>query len=192
MKYITILLFSLLTCSLYSQSYTYIEADSRLNKTFVPTITLYGEMPIGLKWGYTNYIYVTENWGEFLPGLYYKPTSQTLIAGYVGIEITEPNLRYGANISYTGTKIRGSIFAEKGNGKDNYWYDIQLWYTAIESTNALYYIVPRTRYGYGTGLGISMEQSNLLGDIDVFTTFVPFYQFESKSWRPTLFVALEF
>lgn len=192
MKNILLFLGLMLSFSSFAQ-YTYIEANTQLGEDFAPTISLYHENALGDNWGYTDYIAVTEGWGELLPGLYIKPTDDFLIGAYAGLQTSDPALRFGANLAYTfSDRLKASVFAEKGDGKENYWYDAQLTWQAFNLGSFDVYLVPRERYGYGTALGLSLGKNDLVGTANGYLTFSPFYDWDTEDFRHTLFLALEF
>jgi len=162
------------------------------------TFTLYHER--GFKkegsWGYTDYIYLDDNWAEILHGFYYMP-GNVMFALYGGLETDGMKFRPGAYIMWNMLdNLTLNLFGEYGQGDDNYWYDTSLKWIAKDVDTYALFVQPRARRGHGIGLPIGYTKKNIFGSdgIEGSLTLAPFYNYEEETnpWNLTIFMAVEF
>ena len=93
-----------------------------------PCATIYGTKAFteNENFGLTYFGLVQESWAEIQFGLFYSPTDWSQVGLSCGIEQGVKLFRMGsfAWLGYRNTSF--VVLAEKGAGKDNYWYKVTL------------------------------------------------------------------
>lgn len=164
-----------------AQNYSFFENDVRLYKGFTrTTLTHYGEFELSSKFGIADYVFVTNDWGEFTIGPYFKPNSKFLIAVLPGIE-TLNKFRIGFYSYYKLTSLTTiSAFYEYGVVD---YFDFQI----RNDHKHLTYML-RLRQDYGLGIPIGLKYSNFQL---FYTTYYNIEQICVHKWLPTISLNIE-
>lgn len=196
-KTLIILAFAFLAISAGAQTVSYLENDVKFIKgNGTLTLTHYGQRNVSERFGFTDYIWVSNGWAEFLAGPYFKPTKSSLIALYGGYETTN-NGRLGAYAYWDVTeKIFLSAFYEKGfNGSSDY-YDLMARFSIVDGKKMGLLIAGRLRQGYGYGIPMMVKLKNVLSEgfhaHIFFTQYYNVIEYPEPEWIPTVSLNLEF
>lgn len=177
---------------------TFIENNAKFSKGSTDlTLTLYHEQPFTetSSFGYTDYIFLEAGFAEILHGLYYMPGDQWMVAVYGGLEVADAQFRTGSYFWYEfGDKLSYSLFAEKGKGNDNHWYDTSFKYEYLQNESLSLYIQPRLRRFHGIGMPIGIQKNNIFGsDFAGLFSISPFIDLEDgNKFNVTAFFAVDF
>lgn len=196
-KTIIILAFAFLANSAGAQTASYLENDIKFVKgNGTLTLTHYGERSVSERFGFTDYIFVSNGWAEFLAGPYFKPTKNSFVALYGGYETTN-NGRLGAYAYWNTTEnIFLSAFYEKGfNGSSDY-YDFMARISLVDGRKIGLRMAGRLRQGYGYGMPIMLEFKNAFSEgfhaHIFFTQYYNVIEYPEPEWIQTVSLNFEF
>lgn len=186
-----------LSISLGAQTVSYLENDVKfIDQKGTVTLSHYGERKIHKRFGFTDYVFLTNGWAEFLGGPYFKPTENSFIGLYVGLETTN-NLRLGGYLYCDVTsRVLLSAFYEKGlNGSSDY-YDFICKIKLKETKRVDFSISGRLRQGYGYGIPLMIKFKNSFCEGFhthlFFTAFYNTMEYSTPTCIPTASINLEF
>jgi len=94
--------------------------------TVEPDINVFGTKKISEKFNLTYFALIEEKWSEALIGVSYSPTKWLELGLSTGVEHNPAIIRFGGSIWVGKGKTSLLMLGEKGYGKDNYWYKINL------------------------------------------------------------------
>lgn len=136
----------------HSTAQTLFENDIRFYSKPKVTLTHYSEYAITEKFGIADYVFVTDDWGEFTVGPYYKFTPNSLVTVLPGLE-TDGKFRIGFYGYVTFKDYTLSAFYKIGIV--DYWD-----YQFRKHING-FTIMIRARQGYGFGVPMGFRYKQL-------------------------------
>lgn len=124
-KVMFLVVFCLVSFSVMSQVSIFSKVSLETGK-IVPTVTICGQKPISSKVSFTYLALVNQTWAEAQVGLSYAPAKFIQLGVSIGLEHNTSLYRTGASLWLGKGKTSFLALAEKGDGRENYWYKVTL------------------------------------------------------------------
>lgn len=173
------------------------ENDVRMiGNTGVVALSHYGERDLSKRWGFTDYVMATQQWSEFLVGVYFRPSEKSLVALYSGIE-TSKSPRIAAYAYWNASdRIYLSGMYDKGLNGSSDCYDAIFRIRLIDGNSISIFSAARLRQGYGWGIPLIMKFNDALGEgFSAYVSFTQYYntmEYSEPKWIPAFSLNLEF